>query len=135
VIDYLARYTHRIAITNARIRSVDESGVALRYKDYADGSRTKTMHLDGEEFIRRYLLHVLPKGFTRIRHYGFLAGSCRTKRLAQIREALAQAEPQQQTANKSREPPDYLCPICKTGTLRVVGELLPGRVITHTKRR
>jgi hypothetical protein len=107
VIDYLARYTHRTAITNARIRCVDESGVELRYKDYADGSRTKTMHLDGEEFIRRYLLHVLPKGFTRIRHYGYLAGSCRTKRLAQIHEALAQAAPQKQNANNSREPPDY----------------------------
>jgi hypothetical protein len=135
VIDYLARYTHRIAITNARIESVDESGVALRYKDYADGSRTKTMHLEGEEFVRRYLLHVLPKGFTRIRHYGFLAGCCRTQRLAQIREALAQPMPTEQAASKDSETPDPPCPICKIGTLRLIGELLPGRVITQTKRR
>jgi hypothetical protein len=101
--------------------------IPLRYKDYADGSRTKTMHLDGEEFVRRYLLHVLPKGFTRIRHYGFLAGCCRTKRLAQIHEALA--------ASKDSETPDPPCPICRIGTLRLIGELLPGRVITQTKRR
>jgi hypothetical protein len=92
VIDYLARYTHRIAITNARIQGVNQSGVWLRYKDYAEHGRHKTMHLEGEEFIRRYLLHLLPKGFTRVRHYGFLAGCCRAQRLAQIREVLAVAQ-------------------------------------------
>jgi hypothetical protein len=65
-----------------------------------DGSRNKTMHLEGEEFVRRYLLHVLPKGFTRIRHYGFLAGCCRTQRLAQIHEALAQPMPTEQAGSE-----------------------------------
>jgi hypothetical protein len=92
VVDYLARYTHRIAITNAHILSVDESTEELRHMDYFDKIRSKTMRLGGEEFVRRYLLHVFPKGFTRIRHYGFLAGCCRTQRLAQIREALAAGE-------------------------------------------
>lgn len=137
VVDYLARYSHRIAITHARILSVDESGVALRYKDYADNNRSKTMHLDGEEFVRRYLLHVLPKGFTRIRHYGFLAGCCRTQRLAQIREALevTQEIAKEPNANAKNEMPDYRCPRCKIGHLRLIAEVAPPWRQTETMRR
>jgi hypothetical protein len=137
VVDYLARYTHRIAITNARILNVDEDGVKLRYKDYSDNERSKTMHLNGEEFVRRYLLHVLPKGFTRIRHYGFLAGCCRTRRLAQIRSALdAWEEKAKETSvSDTNETPVYHCPACRIGQLRLIGEVMPHRVQVHTMRR
>ncbi len=137
VIDYLARYTHRIAITNARILSVDQSGVWLRYKDYAEQGRHKTIHLDGEEFIRRYLLHLLPKGFTRVRHYGFLVGCCRAQRLAQIREALAaeQACTEDAKTNAESEACGYRCPLCKIGRLILIGEIEPRRTWPWENRR
>jgi hypothetical protein len=136
VVDYLARYTHRIAITNARILKVDEGGVKLRYKDYADNSRQKTMHLEGEEFVRRYLLHVLPKGFTRIRHYGFLAGCCRSKRLAQVREALelAQEAADETNASPAVDECGYRCPLCKAGYLRLISEM-PSRQLGPPEMR
>ena len=79
VLAYLARYTHRVAISNSRLVALDERGVTFRYKDYRSGrARYPTMTLSADEFIRRFLLHVLPKGFHRIRHYGLLASaSCR----------------------------------------------------------
>jgi hypothetical protein len=77
VVEYLARYTHRIAITNARLLAVDEKQVSLRIKDYRDGNRLKTLCLPGEAFVRRFLLHVLPKGLMRVRHFGFLANRSR----------------------------------------------------------
>ncbi|MCU7865615.1 MAG: transposase, partial [Candidatus Thiodiazotropha sp. (ex Lucinoma borealis)] len=123
VVDYLARYTHRIAITNARILAVDESAVVFRYKDYRDKNRQKAMQLSGEEFVRRFLLHVLPKGFTRVRHYGFLAGCCRAKRLVQIREALVQPEPVTDASPAGEI--TYHCPRCQVGHLRLVALLLP----------
>jgi len=137
VVDYLARYSHRIAITNARILNVDESGVALRYKDYADDERTKTMHLGGEEFVRRYLLHVLPKGFTRIRHYGFLAGCCRTQCLGQIREALnvAQVSANEHAEKRNGELRVHPCPLCNIGHLRLIGEVLPQLTWPRQMRR
>jgi hypothetical protein len=129
--------THRIAITNSRIMRVDESGVELRYKDNADNDRHKTMHLNGKEFVRRYLLHVLPKGFTRIRHYGFLAGCCRTKRLAQIREALAQPEETSDEAGEHTNNDEnvYLCPLCRIGHLRMIAQLLPQQMPIPQRRR
>jgi hypothetical protein len=130
VVDYLARYTHRIAITNGRILKVDESGVKLRYKDYADGNRSKTMHLEGEEFIRRYLL---PKGFTRVRHYGYLAGCCRAQRLTQIREALAE-EPVDESGADA-EVGCYRCPSCKIGHLRLISEIPPLHAWSREIRR
>ncbi len=137
VVDYLARYTHRIAITNARILSVNEGGVQLRYKDYRDNNRGCTLRLAGREFVRRYLLHVLPKGFTRIRHYGFLAGRCRTQRLAQIRVSLPEVHEtgKEQGANAGNEMADYRCPLCKLGYLRLIAEVLPHRGRIETMRR
>lgn len=135
LVDYLARYTHRIAISNARIQGVDERGVAFRYKDYRDKNRQKTMHLSGEEFVRRFLLHVMPKGFSRIRHYGFLAGCCRAQRLAQIREALSQPEPSIDASCTSTHEKVYHCPRCKVGHLRLVALLLPQFVEERSARR
>jgi hypothetical protein len=91
VLRYLSRYTHRIAISNHRLVSADENGVAFKYKDYRiEGpARYKTMTLATDEFIRRFLIHVLPKGFHRIRHYGLLASSNRAANIARARELLA----------------------------------------------
>ena len=72
VLDYLGRYTHRVALSNDRILKVENGEVTLSYRDRRDGDRKKTMTLDAQEFIRRFLLHVLPDGFMRIRHFGFL---------------------------------------------------------------
>lgn len=94
IIDYLARYTHRTAISNARILAVEQDQVVFRYKDTRDNHRWKVMRLAVEEFIRRFLLHVLPKGLMRIRHYGFLANACRTKQLPRLRQAIAEADGQ-----------------------------------------
>jgi hypothetical protein len=97
VLAYLSRYTHRVAISNSRLISFDDNGVAFKYKDYRiEGpDRYKTMTLDPGEFIRRFLMHVLPKGFHRIRHYGLLAngGITRAEKLARARELIAAAEP------------------------------------------
>lgn len=85
---YLGRYTHRVAISNSRLVSIDSERVRFLYKDYADKSRMKVMTLSAEEFIRRFLLHVLPKGFVRIRHYGLLASRNVPTKLARARELL-----------------------------------------------
>jgi predicted RNA-binding Zn-ribbon protein involved in translation (DUF1610 family) len=92
VLAYLSRYTHRVAISNSRLISLDDRGVTFRWKDYrAEGrTRLKTMTLDADEFMRRFLLHVLPSGFHRIRHYGLLANGARTASLTLARELLHQ---------------------------------------------
>ena len=95
VLRYLSRYTHRIAISNRRLVSADENGVTFKYKDYRiEGpARYKTMTLATDEFIRRFLIHVLPKGFHRIRHYGLLASGNRAENIAHARELLAVPPP------------------------------------------
>jgi len=126
LVGYLARSTHRVALSDSRILAIDEDDrVSLHYKDYRD-ERQKVLHLDGEELIRRSLLHVLPPGFMRIRHYGFLANRCRAKRVEQIREDIAaqdQAQQQactesQRTGTQDRDPPPVPCPRCRTGRLQ-----------------
>jgi hypothetical protein len=90
VVDYLARYTHRIAISNGRLLTMKDDRIAFRYKDYRDHSRLKTQWLDGQEFVRRFLMHILPKGFMRIRHFGYLSNCTRRRKLAVIRHCLSQ---------------------------------------------
>ena len=111
---YLSRYTHRVAISNSRLIAFDETGVTFRYKDYRrDGAdRQQVMTLAADEFIRRFLLHVLPRGFHRIRHYGLLAGSARKASLALARELLDVAAPPDDDAPD--EPADFRppCPCC-----------------------
>jgi hypothetical protein len=127
VVNYLARYSHRTAISNNRLLSMTNDQIRFRYKDYRDHDRQKVMSLSSDEFIRRFLMHVLPKGLMRIRHYGFLANSCRKRRLPQLRKAIA---------NGAEEPPvvkeasgkesgwgEIPCPKCPTGRLRVTAEL------------
>ena len=114
VLAYLSRYTHRVAISNRRLIRFDEDGVSFRYKDYRrDGTdRQRVMTLVTDEFIRRFLLHVLPRGFHRIRHYGLLAGGSRKDCLALARQLLATAPPV--TNDPSAEPDDFRppCPCC-----------------------
>jgi Putative transposase len=119
VLAYLSRYTHRVAISNSRLIGFDRNGVTFKYKDYrADGSaRYKRMTLTPHEFIRRFLIHVLPKGFHRIRHFGLFAKSSCPDNIARARELLAAAKPQAQHADADatdREPatPMRPCPCC-----------------------
>ena len=131
VVDYLGRYSHRIALSDARILSLDENQVRLDSKDYRDGNRHKVLTLSGEELLRRFLLHVLPKGFMRIRHFGFLANRCRAVRLAEIRTAIDVAQqPPEATADAESPAPfdDYPCPLCRQGRLRVTAFLAPKRL-------
>jgi hypothetical protein len=114
VLAYLSRYTHRVAISNRRLITFDETGVTFRYKDYrrSGPERQQAMTLAADEFIRRFLLHVLPRGFHRIRHYGLLAASSRKAGLALARELLAVAPPA--GADPDDEPVDVRppCPCC-----------------------
>lgn len=113
VLAYLSRYTHRVAISNRRLIAFDENGVTFRYKDYrrSDGDRQKVMTLATDEFIRRFLLHVLPSGFHRIRHYGLLAGSAPKASLALARELLDVPAPSEDdTPGKPDVRPP--CPCC-----------------------
>lgn len=95
VFRYLGRYSHRVALSNDRLVSLEEGQVSFRWKDYAEGHRTKVMRLSVEEFLRRFLLHVLPPRFVRIRHYGLLAGRNVDTRLARCRELLEPAPARQ----------------------------------------
>ena len=129
VLEYLARYTHRVAISNHRLLHVDDQSVRFRYKDYR-GCRARTLTLPLHEFARRFLLHVLPKGFVRIRYYGLFANASRARLLACSREALGQpaaaVDPQPESVDGDeifldRRPPDlHICPSCRKGVLRCV---------------
>jgi len=130
VLKYLARYTHRVAISNNRLVAAEDGYVHFRYKDYADSGRPKVLALEATEFIRRFLLHVLPKGFMRIRHYGILANRFRHEKLALSRrllgvreahdESLQQASPEPQELPVTK--PTELCPLCSTGQMIVIHE-------------
>ena len=118
VLAYLGRYTHRVAIANSRLVSADEAHVTFRWRDYRHGNASRLMTLDGHEFIRRFLLHSLPDGFHRIRHYGFLANGCRRVRLAAIRQILPAAAPLPEQAGDTAAPTrttrfdPAICPCC-----------------------
>ena len=129
VLKYLARYTHRVAISNSRILSIDDGKVTFKWKDYAGGNETKTMTLDAVEFIRRFLLHILPKGFVRIRQFGFLANRARAKKLKLCRALLGAPPPPPANATVTIIDRDgdaesqerKRCPVCKTGHMVLIG--------------
>jgi hypothetical protein len=114
VLAYLSRYTHRVAISNQRLLAFDAAGVTFRYKDYRrDGAgRHRVMTLGADEFIRRFLLHLLPPGFHRIRHYGLLCASARTASLARARELLAVAPPPDDDQPENQLDVRPPCPCC-----------------------
>jgi hypothetical protein len=126
VLKYLARYTHRVAISNQRLISLENGHVTFRWKNYAQGNQQQTMTLSGVEFLRRFLLHLLPSHFVRIRHYGFLANRHRSEKLARCRELLgvtAGEPPEEVPVEAPQEPkegPDpQRCPVCG-GHMRAV---------------
>jgi len=119
VLQYLARYTHRVAISNHRLLSVTESEVRFRWKDYANHNKKRTMTLTGPEFLRRFLQHVLPKGFPRIRYFGWLANRKRGSLLQLCRVVLAQAPEPAPPTSTSDQPVVQQCPKCH-GPMRIV---------------
>lgn len=133
VVDYLGRYSHRIALAESRLSDFDGGSVRLAYQDYRDGDRRKTMTLAATELMRRFLLHVLPKGVVRVRHYGFLANRCRAARLEAIRANLAAPPPAASPEPAAQE--HWLCPVCAKGQLRPVAELAPRRLPCPAPRR
>jgi Putative transposase/Transposase zinc-binding domain len=135
VLDYLGRYTHRVAISNNRLLAMDDDHVQFRWKDYADGNQPKIMTIRVHEFIRRFLLHILPLGLQRIRYYGLFGNRRRTENLARCRQLLHMQVPE--TGNSERAPPrDYRsryeaftgrslhqCPACLQGCMRIVEQI------------
>ena len=120
VLKYLARYTHRVAISNSRILTIDDGKVTFHWKDYAAGNETKTMTLDAVEFIRRFLLHILPTGFVRIRQFGFLANRARREKLALCRALLGARAPAPPKSAVDKKADQKRCPVCKTGRMILV---------------
>ena len=139
VVAYLGRYTHKIAITPHRIVSISEHSVLFKYRDYADGNQQKEMRLPHVEFLRRFELHILPKGFVKIRHYGLLQNHGKRKRLNKIRQELklSPLPPKVQVPVSVRMLEQYgkditRCPKCNSGKLVLIhidygGSVMPVR--------
>ena len=131
VLDYLGRYTHRVALSNDRILKIENRKILLSYRDRKDGDRKKTMVLEAHEFIRRFLLHILPDGFVRIRHFGFLANRSKKHLLPQCRKLLdldpallhCPAQSAKDLVLKITGVDFTCCPCCREGTMMVVGGL------------
>jgi len=139
VLEYVGRYTHRVAISNNRLLNIDDGKVTFRWKDYRDGDAQRTMTLTAEEFIRRFLLHVLPSGFHRIRYYGLLGNRHREEKLAQCR-ALVSTRSVALEKSPPETPADYRdryaaltgrslheCPACHRGRMVTISLVLPSR--------
>jgi hypothetical protein len=136
VLDYLGRYTHRIAISNNRLIELKDGRVTFAYKDYKHEQRQKVMTLSADEFLRRFLMHVLPDGFQRIRHYGLLGNRHRAENLARCRELLGVVTPTIETQRDYRERYRQLigqdplrCPQCQIGEMLRIA-VLPAQVLT-----
>jgi hypothetical protein len=137
VLNYLGRYTHRVAIANSRLTRIEDSTVSFRWKDYRHHDRQRVMTLDADEFIRRFLLHVLPDGFQRIRHYGLLGNRARESKLARCRQLLNAPPPPPPVLASLADPRDryealtgrslHVCPVCLVGTMQHTG-ILPATV-------
>ena len=136
VLKYLSRYTHRVAIANHRIVSIEDGVVCFRWRDYAHHNQVKVMALPAEEFLRRFLLHVVPSGFVRIRHFGLLANRHRAAKLARCRRLLAPSPAPDPIPCTSDGPCGELgastvepkrCPVCGGGPLRIIERLAPVR--------
>ena len=140
--EYLARYTHRVAISNRRLISADDKGVTFKWKDYRLDGYNRVMTLDTSEFIRRFLMHVLPSGFHRIRYYGFLTCQTRAKNIERIRQLLAvplipledikAASAKASTSAQPEEPkaPVHPCPCCGSN-MRIIETFLRGQQPKH----
>ena len=130
VLDYVGRYTHRVAISNNRLVAIEDGKVVFRWKDYRHGSRQKVMTVAADEFIRRFLLHVLPEGFHRIRYYGFLGNRYRAQKLAHCRDLLGMSVPEPSDGSSERDYRDRYedltghslrqCPACRQGQMIII---------------
>jgi Putative transposase/Transposase zinc-binding domain len=139
VLDYVGRYTHRVAISNNRLLDIEDGQVTFRYKDYRDSEAQKTMTLTADEFIRRFLLHILPPGFQRIRYYGFLGNRFREQKLELCRRLLqvSPTPPEQIDVDPSADYRDryealtgqslHVCPVCRRGRMLIVKQLCAPR--------
>ena len=135
VLDYVARYTHRVAISNNRILDIEDGKVRFRWKDYRNGDQQKTMTLSADEFIRRFLIHVLPGGFQRIRYYGLLGNRHRDAKLARCRELLGMSRLEPVDGKASDDYRDHYekltgaslceCPACHRGRMVLLRVLSP----------
>jgi len=135
VLDYVARYTHRVAISNNRILDIEDGKVRFRWKDYRNGDQQKTMTLSADEFIRRFLIHVLPSGFHRIRYYGLLGNCHREAKLALCRELLVMSKPEPVDGKAADDYRDHFekltgaslceCPACHRGRMVLLCVLSP----------
>ncbi len=134
VVEYLGRYTHRVALSNRRLLAIDGGAVSFSWKDYRAGGRGKPLRLEAAEFLRRFLLHVLPRGFVRIRYFGFLANCSAENGLEQARRLL-EVTPAQRLLPVPPARPDSLarrlapnlpdlCPVCRRGHM-LRAEILP----------
>lgn len=126
VVNYLGQYTHRVAITNSRIKSIDQRGVTFSYKDYADNANVKLMTLPGVEFLRRFAMHILPRGFVKIRYFGILTSAYR-KQVSSLKtkpDIFQLTETRQQRIVRLTGHNSCKCPRCKTGNMIPV-EMLP----------
>jgi len=145
VLAYLGRYTHRVAISNQRLLALKDGNVTFSWKDYARGNQQRTMTLPADEFIRRFLLHVLPRGFQRLRQFGLLANRRRRHKLALCRTLLGAAE---QTITNQPLPADYKslyqtltgesldqCPACRAGTMKFTAQLVPPAAVVTDRAR
>jgi hypothetical protein len=120
VIEYLGRYTHKIAISNHRIKHADDNHVTFAYKDYRHGSIKKEMTLEGVEFIRRYSLHILPKGFVRIRHYGIVSSTSKKRSAICIKQQLPPPKPFIKLRPQPKAYNPNQCPCCKEETMHTL---------------
>ncbi|MGH9607555.1 MAG: IS91 family transposase [Terracidiphilus sp.] len=134
VLHYLARYTHRVAISNHRLLSVDDNSVTFRWKDYAHQGKNRAMTLSHHEFLRRFLLHVLPKGFPRIRYFGWMANRRRGQSLPLCRSLLAQSSPPpDDPATHSAAKAEWHCPHC-LGSRRQTERLTRAQILLEQRR-
>ncbi len=129
VLHYLARYTHRVAISNHRLVSFENGRVTFRWKDYAHGGKTREMTLSADEFLRRFMLHVLPRRFVRIRHFGFLTNRHRSAAIALCRQLMGEAPKAQPEPSPSAPAPasTWRCPRC-AGTMIIIRRLSPEQI-------
>jgi len=127
VLRYLGRYTHRVAISNHRLLAFDGNHVTFRWRDYARGNKQREMTVSAEEFIRRFLLHVLPRGFVRIRNFGFLANAHRAQLLPLCRRLLGMAPRDDSNAARPCEQATWRCPDCQ-GTMVIVERLSAAQI-------
>ena len=131
VLDYLGRYTHRVALSNDRLVAHGDGHVCFRWKDYADHDRVKILTLNTDEFLRRFLLHVVPRGFMRIRHFGLLANRTRRATLARCRHRLGQPLPDDVELESVAVLMQRLtgldmarCPVCREGRMQITARVV-----------